>query len=288
VVVQLATQFDLRVDRAADLSPGLQLAWRLRALIAAGQLAAGDRLPSVRELAAQAGVNVNTARSVYRRLEGEGHVVSRHGLGTFVAEGARPSRDVERVAAEAVAEARQAGVDPRELATALYAAAGVPEPDAAGETELVPPTELPDLDRDADERTVRRELRRQIARLEEELAGYARDLRRGDPGHPLLQPKAHVADVAELEETRNRLLEQLAEVRDEQAQKAHRQRRARKQVEAMAREPESHRWQWVSNEELGEPGCKTWHVTPRYGPVGALMGWWRVKVSSGCPLADTA
>jgi DNA-binding transcriptional regulator YhcF (GntR family) len=287
-MVQLATQFDLRVDRAADLSPGLQLAWRLRALIAAGQLGAGDRLPSVRELAAQAGVNVNTARSVYRRLEREGHVVSRHGLGTFVAEGARPSPDVERVAAEAVAEARQAGVDPRELATALYAAAGVPEPDAAGETELAPPTELPDLDRDADERTVRRELRRQIARLEEELAGYARDLRRGDPGHPLLQPKAHVADVAELEETRNRLLEQLAEVRDKQARKAGRQKRARKQVEAMAREPESHKWQWVSNEELGEPGCKTWRVTPRYGPVGALMGWWRVKVSSGCPLADTA
>jgi DNA-binding transcriptional regulator YhcF (GntR family) len=287
-MVQLATQFDLRVDRAADLSPGLQLAWRLRALIAAGQLGAGDRLPSVRELAAQAGVNVNTARSVYRRLEREGHVVSRHGLGTFVAEGARPSPDVERVAAEAVAEARQAGVDPRELATALYAAAGVPEPDAAGETELAPPTELPDLDRDADERTVRRELRRQIARLEEELAGYASDLRRGDPGHPLLQPKAHIADVAELEETRNRLLAQLAEVRDKQARKAGRQKRARKQVEAMAREPESHKWQWVSNEELGEPGCKTWRVTPRYGPVGALMGWWRVKVSSGCPLTDTA
>jgi DNA-binding transcriptional regulator YhcF (GntR family) len=287
-MVQLATQFDLTVDRGADLSPGLQLAWRLRALIAAGQLGAGDRLPSVRELAAQAGVNVNTARSVYRRLEREGHVVTRHGLGTFVAEGARPSPDVERVAAEAVAEARQAGVDPRELATALYAAAGIPEPDAGGEVHQAPSTTLPDLDRDADERTVRRELRRQIARLEEELAGYARDLRRGDPGHPLLQPKAHVADVAELEATRNRLLEQLAQVRDEQARKAHRQRRARKQVEAMAREPESHRWQWVSNEELGEPGCKTWHVTPRYGPVGALMGWWRVKVSSGCPLADTA
>jgi DNA-binding transcriptional regulator YhcF (GntR family) len=287
-VVHLATQFDLTVDRDGDLSPGLQLAWRLRALIAAGQLGAGDRMPSVRDLAAQAGVNVNTARSVYRRLEREGLVVSRHGLGTFVAEGARRSPDVERVAAEAVAEARQAGVDPRELATALYAAAGVPEPDAAGETELAPPTELPDLDRDADERTVRRELRRQIARLEEELAGYARDLRRGDPGHPLLQAKAHVADVAELEETRNRLLEQIAEVRDKQARKAGRQRRARKQVEAMAREPEGHKWQWVSNEELGEPGCKTWRVTPRYGPVGALMGWWRVKVSSGCPLAGAA
>ena len=69
----------------------------------------------------------------------------------------------------------------------------------------------------------------------------------------------------------------------EQARKGKRQRRARRHVEEMARRPEEHKWQWVSNEETGDPGCKTWHVTPRYGPVGALMGWWRVKVSSGCP-----
>ena len=56
----------------------------------------------------------------------------------------------------------------------------------------------------------------------------------------------------------------------------------------MAREPSEHKWQWVSNEDVGEPGCRTWRVTPRYGPVGALMGWWRVKVSSGCPLAGAA
>jgi DNA-binding transcriptional regulator YhcF (GntR family) len=275
-------ELDLRIDRGGELSPGVQLAWRLRALIASGQIGAGDRLPSVRELAAQAGVNVNTARSVYRRLEREGLVVSRHGLGTFVADKTVASPDVERLATEAVAEARAAGIDPRDLATALYAAA---HPAAAESTEApeVAPTPLPDVERPSDERSVRRELRRQIARLEEELSGYARELRRGDPGHPLLQPKPRVADVAELERTRNRLLEQLAEVRDKQARRSGRQRRARQQVEAMTREPEQHKWQWVSNEDLGEPGCKTWHVTPRYGPVGALMGWWRVKVSSGCP-----
>jgi DNA-binding transcriptional regulator YhcF (GntR family) len=275
---------DLRIDRDAELSPGVQLAWRLRALVAAGTIGAGERLPSVRGLAAEAGVNVNTARAVYRRLEGEGLIVSRHGLGTFVAEQALSSPAVERLAAEAVAEARAAGVDPRELATALYAAS-VPLPADAPEVPDTTPAELPDIERPSDERSVRRELRRQIARLEEELAGYARDLRRGDPGHPLLQPKPRVADVAELERTRNRLLEQLAEVRDKQARRGRRQRRARQQVEEMAREPERHKWQWVSNEDLGEPGCKTWHVTPRYGPVGAMMGWWRVKVSSGCPLS---
>jgi DNA-binding transcriptional regulator YhcF (GntR family) len=281
-MAQPGTQLlDLSVDRESDLSPGLQLAWRLRALIAARRLGPGERLPSVRELGALAGVNVNTARSVYRRLEREGLVVSRHGLGTFVAERAAHAPQVERLAAEAVTEAREAGIDPRDLATALYAAAGsASEQDGPAGPSSTP---LPDVERGADEPAVRRELRRQIERLEEELAGYAGDLRRGDPGHPLRQAEPRVAGVEELEATRNGLLEQLAEVRDKQARRGRRQRRARQRVEQMAREPEQHKWQWVSNEELGDPGCKTWHVTPRYGPVGALMGWWRVKVSSGCP-----
>jgi DNA-binding transcriptional regulator YhcF (GntR family) len=274
---------DLRVDRDSELSPGLQLSWALRAMIAGGRLGPGERLPSVRELAAQAGVNVNTARAVYRRLESDGLIVSRHGLGTFVADQALASPHVEQLAAEAVAGAHAAGIDPRELATALYAAASPQSPEPARSSAFT----LPDIER-GDEPATRRELRRQIARLEEELAGYARELRRGDPGHPLLQAKPRVADVEQLEAIRNGLLEQLAEVRDKQARRGRRQRRARAEVEAMTRKPEEHQWQWVSNEELGEPGCKTWRVTPRYGPVGALMGWWRVKVSAGCPLAGAA
>jgi DNA-binding transcriptional regulator YhcF (GntR family) len=102
-MAQPATQLiDLRVDRESDLSPGLQLAWRIRALIAARRLGPGDRLPSVRELADLAGVNANTARAIYGRLEAEGLLVSRHGLGTFVAEGAPTSPDLERLAADAV------------------------------------------------------------------------------------------------------------------------------------------------------------------------------------------
>ena len=283
-MTQLAQELDLAVERSGELSPGLQLAWRLRAAIAAGALGPGERLPSVRKLASEAGVNVNTARSVYRRLEREGLVFSRQGLGTFVADRATSSPEVGRVAAAAAAEARAAGIDPRELATALYTVAGAGDGESLDEPDAAAP--LPDIDRTGDERPVRRELRRQIARLEEELAGYARDLRRPADSaaeSPRLEPKAHVADVAELEATRNRLLEQLTRVRDEQARRARRQRRAREHVEAMTRDPERHKWQWVSNEELGEPGCRTWKVTPRYGPVGALMGWWRVKVSSGCP-----
>src|SRR5213080_3976099 len=87
--------------RADDLPLGAQLAWRLRVLIASAQLGPGDRLPGVRGLAVGAGVNVNTARAVYRGLEKDGLIVSRHGLGTFVADDAQASPDLERLAAEA-------------------------------------------------------------------------------------------------------------------------------------------------------------------------------------------
>src|SRR5215208_2758467 len=125
--------------RADDLPLGAQLAWRLRVLIASGQLGPGDRLPGVRELASGTGVNVNTARSVYRRLEDEGLIASRHGLGTFVAEDAPRSPDLERLAAEAVEDAREHGVDPRDLARAIYAASSSQESiggPGAGEIEI--------------------------------------------------------------------------------------------------------------------------------------------------------
>ena len=57
-----------RTGPCDDLPVGAQLAWRLRVLIASGQLAPGERLPSVRELASGTRVNVNTVRAVYRRL----------------------------------------------------------------------------------------------------------------------------------------------------------------------------------------------------------------------------
>jgi DNA-binding transcriptional MocR family regulator len=70
-----------------------------------GTLGPGDRLPSVREFADVAGVNVNTARAVYSRLESEGLVSSEQGRGTFVAArasggGAATRRELHRQIAE--------------------------------------------------------------------------------------------------------------------------------------------------------------------------------------------
>jgi DNA-binding transcriptional regulator YhcF (GntR family) len=82
---------DLRVDRDADLPIGAQLAARIRTGVREGRIGAGERLPSVREAAEAAGVNVNTVRAVYARLESEGLVRSEHGRGTFVS--GRPAGD---------------------------------------------------------------------------------------------------------------------------------------------------------------------------------------------------
>ena len=81
----MAPILDLSVDRHADVPLGVQLASRIRAAVRDGTLAAGDRLPSVRDLAQAAAVNVNTVRSVYARLESQGVVRSEQGRGTFVA-----------------------------------------------------------------------------------------------------------------------------------------------------------------------------------------------------------
>jgi GntR family transcriptional regulator len=177
-------------DHDDELPVGVQLTWRLRALIATGRLAAGERLPSFRQLAGWAGVNVNTVRAVYEGLEAEGLVVSRQGQGTFVAEGVDATPELEEIAADALRRAREAGLSQRELAEVAMACVGM---DAESETL-----------------EVRRELRRQIARLEAELAAYVRDLSGAMPTAPR-RAEAHVAGVQELEQTRDTLIAKLSE-----------------------------------------------------------------------------
>ncbi len=78
----LATHFPL--DRGSGVPLGVQLAGKLEGAIRTGELSSGDKLPSVRAMATLAGVNVNTVRTVYGRLEQQGLISSEHGRGTFV------------------------------------------------------------------------------------------------------------------------------------------------------------------------------------------------------------
>lgn len=108
----------LQVDRDGDIPVGTQLTWQIQALITNGRLRPGERLPSVRRLAEAAGVNVNTIRSVYERLEGEGFIRTEHGRGSFVAENV-PRLDPEAAAVRVYATGRR-GL--RDQITALEAA----------------------------------------------------------------------------------------------------------------------------------------------------------------------
>lgn len=205
LVAQLETN-PFRIDPGDEVPVGLQLSWRLRALIRTGELTAGERLPSFRQLAEWAGVNVGTVRAVYEGLEEEGLVISRHGQGTFVAEGVEPVPELEEIASEALRRAEEAGIGPRDLAIVAMASAGLP----AEESEVL---------------EVRQELRRQIARLEAELATYTAHLKADLPTAPL-RAVAHVAGVEELEQTRDTLIAQLAEAQRESEQEVRRRARS--------------------------------------------------------------
>ena len=96
-----------------------QLVEQVRRLVAGGQLAAGDHLPSVREVAQTLAVNPMTVSKAYGLLEMEGVLVRRRGLGMAVAERAPAARGrAERLALlrptleRAAREARELELDP--------------------------------------------------------------------------------------------------------------------------------------------------------------------------------
>jgi DNA-binding transcriptional regulator YhcF (GntR family) len=245
------------IDPSDELPVGLQLSWRLRALISTGQLASGERLPSFRRLAEWAGVNLNTVRSVYEGLEAEGLVISRQGQGTFVAGGVEPEPELEQIAAEALGRARQAGLDPRSLAIVAVACASIPG-NVGGEVPASPPPpDLPDLDEESEAIEVRQELRRQIGRLEAELASYTRHLSAELPTAPR-RAVPHVAGVQELEQTRDTLIAQLSEAQKEA------ERQVRLQAQSRVRRERAERGEKSEQEAAS-------------GPLGRAMGWWRAK-----------
>jgi GntR family transcriptional regulator len=94
-----------------------------REQIAAGILKPGDKLPSVRDLAAELAINPNTIQRSYRQLELEGWTVSIQGKGCFVSgEMSIRQREADRLLTEfdkVVASLERCGVDRRELMARL-------------------------------------------------------------------------------------------------------------------------------------------------------------------------
>jgi DNA-binding transcriptional regulator YhcF (GntR family) len=186
---------DLAIDRSAEVPIGVQLAWALRSRIDDGRLQPGQRLPGLRELAEATAVNVNTVRAVYQRLEHEGLIDSQQGSGTFVVPAPRRARAVGAIVANAAREARETGVDPREVAAALYVSLESASSPVDAEAER------------------RRLLRAQIAALERALGEM-------EASHPGLSPPPQtrarrgfgpaLLSAEELEQVRTLLLRRLS------------------------------------------------------------------------------
>jgi len=245
-------------DPGDELPVGVQLSWRLRALIATGQLAAGERLPSFRRLAEWAGVNVNTVRAVYANLEDEGLVSSRQGQGTFVAADVEATPRLEEIATDAMRRARDAGLSPRDLAIVAMAVASMPGAMEERTAEELSP-EMPSFTEASEVIEVRHELRRQIGRLEAELASYARDLPRELPtAHR--RAEAHVAGVEELERTRDTLIAQLSAAQKAAEERVRQEGKARDRLKGESESAESR-----APEDAGG------------GSLRRAMSWWRAE-----------
>ena len=140
---------------------------------------------------------------------------------------------------------------------------------------------------EVDERSARRTLRDQISKLERDLCAtfvgaFPRtgiDWSVAAPGGP------RVLSLGELERVRDDLSDRLRDTRAELARRARVEQEHRELIEHMLVEPRAYKWVKVTHADIGLPGCKSWHVRPRLGIVGMFMGWWQVKISSGCPLA---
>jgi len=147
----------------------------------------------------------------------------------------------------------------------------------------------------AAERAARVELRRQIATLERQLSDALATAFVHATPDALTSAQApagrgaadapRLLGLGELEAVRDALATRLGGARALLSAVGERQEQARLLREQMLREPHRHRFVRVARRDLGEPGCGFWEVRPRLGLVGMLMGWWQVKVSSGCPLA---
>lgn len=74
----------VHIERGSSVPISRQIAEQLRSQCLSGRLPVGLKLPSVRELASQLAVNVNTVFRIYERLAAEGFIELCHGDGTYV------------------------------------------------------------------------------------------------------------------------------------------------------------------------------------------------------------
>lgn len=137
-----------------------------------------------------------------------------------------------------------------------------------------------------DERAARDSLRAQIARLERDLSSVV------VTGFPHIETSSHggpapvprLLGIEELEKHRDALVARLSDAKAAAAARSRHECRARALLEEMELEPARHKFVRLRETDLGGRGCGVYEVRPRLGLIGMLAGWWRLTLSSGCPL----
>ncbi len=121
------------IRNASELSIYEQIRQQIRAAILSGELAAGEQLPSIRQLAKALRISVITTKRAYDELEQEGFIEQVQGKGSFV-KAQNPQlireehlRQIEELLAEAWRLARQADIGPKELRELLDVMEGEPD-----------------------------------------------------------------------------------------------------------------------------------------------------------------
>lgn len=105
-------QLTLAIDAEADDPPYEQLRAQIAAQARAGTLPVGHRLPTVRGLAGELGLAVNTVAKAYRALEEDGVILTRGRNGTFVAPaGDAAAREAAEAAQTYARRVRRLGLD---------------------------------------------------------------------------------------------------------------------------------------------------------------------------------
>jgi GntR family transcriptional regulator len=106
----------------------VQLREQILALIGRGLLKPGAQLPTMRQVAVELRIDLNTVQRAYAELERDGVLAKRRGMGSFVTETPPAPRNAKKqtqdFAARVAAQAKGQGIDLDELAAALTKLAG--------------------------------------------------------------------------------------------------------------------------------------------------------------------
>jgi DNA-binding transcriptional regulator YhcF (GntR family) len=116
----------LLIDPLSATPPYEQLRVQVLAAVHSGDLAPGDKLPTVRRLAEDLGLAANTVARAYRELERAEVIETRGRNGSFIAaSGTAAQQQVQAAAALFAGKARQLGVAPDEALAIARAALGI-------------------------------------------------------------------------------------------------------------------------------------------------------------------